>query len=127
MSKGNVKSKCMIFQGNSEVNVNGCSMRWKHVYEGIMEDGLGRKAESCVLIIHPPIESAKDVTGCYMIQSFPSNGFWVHKVYTLFKAIYQIFFLNALKCKLTKSQLLVSHMDLGLLQAEGSQKRRKRR
>lgn len=83
-----------------------------------MEDVLRRKAESRALTAHLPTKSARDATRYYMIQSFPSNGFLVQKIDTLFKVIYRIFFLNTLKHKLPKSQSLVSHMDLGLLQGE---------
>lgn len=65
-----------------------------------------------------PTRAARDAIGYYTIRSFPSNGFLVQKTDTLFKVIYRIFFLNTLKRKLPKSQSLVSHVDLGLLQAE---------
>lgn len=112
------KSQYMIFKENGKVGLGGWSMRWKYTYERTMEDGLRRKAESRALIAHLPTKSARDATRYYMIQSFPSNGFLVQKIDTLFKVIYRIFFLNTLKHKLPKSQSLVSHMDLGLLQAE---------
>lgn len=83
-----------------------------------MEKGLRRKAESRALIVHLPTKSERDAIRYYMIHSFPSNGFLVQKINTLFKVIYQKFFLHTLKHKLPKSQSLVSHMDLGLLQAE---------
>lgn len=61
-----------------------------------MEDGLRRKAGSCALILHLPVKSARDVIRYYMIQSFPSNGFFTWKIDTLFQVIDQIFFLNSL-------------------------------
>ena len=112
------KSPCMIFKENGRVGLGGWSTRWKHTYEKTMEDGPRRKAERRTLTVHLPTKAARDATRYYMIQSFPSNGFLVQKIDTLFKVIYRIFFPNTLKHKLPKSHSLVSHMDLGLLQAE---------
>ena len=61
-----------------------------------MEEGLRRKAGSRALIVHLPTKSARDAIRYYMIHLFPRNGFLVQKINTLFKVIYQRFFLNTL-------------------------------
>ena len=45
------------------------------MYEGIMEDGLRRKAESSALTVHLPTKSVRDTVRYYMIQSFPK--YWL--------------------------------------------------
>lgn len=51
----------MILNANGEVDLNGRGMRWKYVYEGVMKDGLRRKAESCAHIVHLPGTSERNI------------------------------------------------------------------